>query len=219
MKNLAVDILPQGMIQLKKDDIARASGTLAEAFFDYPLFAPAIPEKNRLRALSLMFEVELLYTLKKGAIYALDGELNEAAAWHFTMGNKWDILSFITCIHPRTLALLRLSGREGLTALGTTMTEVEKHLADMPLPQNTAYLSSIGIKPDFRGQHRMRRLLSPVLEQLESKGFSVCLYTNEAKNTLLYAQFGFKTVSTVKHGHLPCTSYFMLKSAPANEHK
>jgi N-acetylglutamate synthase-like GNAT family acetyltransferase len=213
---MITDIHPSGLYQLNKDDLRKASGTLAEAFFCYPFFSPAIPEEKRMKALLLMFEVEVRYALKKGAAFSLDGDINEVATWHFDMQREWDPLTFLSCIRFNTLLLIRLAGRESLRAFQHTAKEVEDHIRCLSLKPDTAYLSSVGIKPEYRGQHRMRKLLSPVLDAFGQKGFDVCLYTNVPENILRYESLGFTTIDAVRHSALPCSSYFMLKKAPGN---
>jgi len=159
-----------------------------------------------------MFEVDIRYALKKGAVFSLDKSFGEVSSWHFDMGKKWDNFTFLTCIRPHTLSLFPLVGREGLKSFEHTAMEVEGHLASLALPENTAYLSCVGVKPEYRGQHRLRRLLSPVLDILEENSCSVCLYTNELKNVAIYERLGFRTVDTIRHARIPCSSYFMLKN-------
>jgi len=186
---------------------------LAEAFFDYPLFSSVIREENRLKALSLMFEVDLKYALKRGAAYALDAEMNEVSAWYMRPNWGRDFTGYLTCIAPRTLGLFRLVGREGLKTLEKTFEEVDAYMARQKLPGKTAYLSSIGVRKAAQGQHRASKLLVPVLEALEDRGYGAYLYTNSPKNIAVYEKFGFRLMDTLVNKAVGCESFFMLKEA------
>lgn len=209
---MQLEIRPEGLYQLTKKDVRKASCTLAEAFLEYPFFASAINGANRMEALLRMFEVDIRYALKKGAAYSLDQEMNEVSTWLFNQNRGQDLMGYLTCVTPRTLELFRLVGRKGLKTLERAFKEVEAQMLKQKFPQNTVYLSSIGVRKEARGQHRATRLILPVLNALEEKGHSVFLYTNEQRNVAIYERFGFRTVYELQHTAIPCRTFFMLKT-------
>ena len=199
-----------GLYRLNYKDIRKASATLAEAFCDYPLFSP-ISKSVRQQALSIMFEVDLRYALRRGAAYALGPELSEVATWQFDYRQREDLWGYLLSVRLRTLRLFSLAGPKAMRAMEDIFSEIERHVGALILPENTVYLSSIGVKPSFRGQGAATRLLAPVLKAMEEAGQSVFLQTNAERNVGIYQRFGFEVMERLEAGIVPCPTWFMLR--------
>lgn len=207
------DIPVDGLYTLKKKDAYKASLVFAEAFYDYPLFKGIIPDDKRMEALSIMFDMDIRYAMRTGGAYALNEELEAVMTWQYHSVQKADIWGYFSAVTPRMFRLIFLLGFKCLNRLQEMFTEIQKQMDVLKVPPDTSYLSSIGIKKSLQGQGMGKKLLAPMLEELQKRGRNVLLCTNLAKNVEIYKHFGFEVLEQGKNNAAGCGTWFMLKKA------
>jgi len=201
----------EGLYRIRPKDYKKAARTLADAFEDYPLFSSLeYDREKRIRIMMLLFTIGMRSVQKNGAAFALSPDIDEVAGWQFVYRKK----SGVSYVFYNALDIIRLAnslGARDIRKLLDIFNEVDKKISALNLPQNVAYLDTLGVKKNCQGQKRAKKLLAPVLAAFEAEQKPVFLSTNHKINVHIYEKFGFRVLkeSVIKAINLPI--WFMIK--------
>jgi GNAT superfamily N-acetyltransferase len=178
---------------LRPDQLDEASGVLARAFDDDPVFRFLYPGPRRRRSTCRAFMHSIVRdALPFGDVWAAfeDGVPVAAAAW-LPEGayppSRWratrlGVSAWSTLLTPQTF-------RDGFRYL----TETEKLHPKEP----HWYLAVIGVEPSRQGEGLGGKLLAVVLDRLDTEGVPSYLETSTDANVAWYRHHGFELWETV----------------------
>ena len=200
-----------GLYRVKPKQCAKAVQTLADAFGDYPLFCGLLPDRQkRMAALKILFTILIRYAVKKGDVYALSPNLTEVLIWRPVYNQRVNVRSFLWSL-PETVSLVFCLGAKRISRLKAVFDQVDKEIAALNLPADTAYLDTLGVQKAYQGQKRAKKLLQPVLAGPEKDGRPVFLVTNREVNVRIYERFGFHVEKKSRIKRIDVPVWYMVK--------
>ena len=198
-------------VPLARGDVAKAAESLAEAFHDYPLLVHAAPDLGRrLRLAQAFCAVALHYAVRWGEAHATSPGFEGVAAWvegaHFPMTGAKALravpfLSFLS---------LGRHGGSQLRAAGAHLDAMHRRLA----PPRHTFLFILGVRPEFRGQGHVGRLLRPVLNRLDRERRPCYVDTVNPAAVPLYEHFGFRVLERSPIPRSGLTAWALLRDPP-----
>ncbi len=178
-----------GLLPVERSSSAAAAAALAAAFADYPLLIHAAPDPEGRRGLAHAFcAVAVHYALRWGEVYASSSRFEGVAAWlpgeHFPM----TVGKAIRAVPFRTFLAVGRYGGNRLRDAGAHLDSLHRRLA----PPGHVFLLILGVRPEFRGQGHVGRLLRPVLEKLDRERKPCYVDTVNPSAVPVYEHFGFQ---------------------------
>jgi GNAT superfamily N-acetyltransferase len=185
------------------------SATLAEVFYDDPVFGWLLPDKtDRIAALRRFFVIETRhialghrYSTTTAAASGADG-----AALILPPGH-WRTPLRVQAVHAS--GYLRIFRRRLPRALGV-LTALERRHPRQP----HYYLPYIGVRPHAQGQGLGTALLAPLLQRCDREALPVYLEATSPDNARLYRRLGFTTRETLRPLGSPPIE-LMIRNPPA----
>lgn len=198
---------------VSKDNLEKASDTLARAFLNYPYPGGAvIGDERQEKALSIMFRLELERVSAFGELVSDSSECKGVAVW-CRMGELNEGVSI-----PKQFRALRSCMRPGelMKTLRRCMS-IERERGRMHLSDDTVYLYALGVAPESQGKDIGSSLVREKLEECDKEGCTVYLETNTEHNVGYYKSFGFSVVKQIIEEHGAFTTWYMIRSPGGNK--
>lgn len=196
-------------LRLDKSHGKRATETLVKAFWDHPPLQYYYPdEAERQRIAPYFFSLAVRGGLRYGEVHASSPDLEGIAVW--LPSDSYPVMSW-RLLRSVPLSEILGFGRHGgsrMRRLGQHIDQVHGCLA----PFKHWFLQAIGVVPQFQGQGRAGRLLSPMLARADEEGLPCYLETLEEKNVRLYEHFGFAVVEESRIPETTLTNWAMLRA-------
>lgn len=173
------------------DDVHRLASTLADAFYDDPIFGWLMPnERTRLERLRRFYIVELSHVgLTRGRTWT-SSQLSGAAI--STPPGKWRV-------PPRAMlsqgALLGIH----LIRAGRLLPAVERHHPREP----HYYFAHVGVAPSAQGKGLGSRLMGPTLERCDEESVPAYLEASSERSAALYERLGFRILRELRAADSP----------------
>lgn len=196
-----------------KDNLEKASDTLARAFINYPYPGGAvIGDERQKKALSIMFRLEVERVSSFGELVADSSECKGVAIW-CRMGELNEGVSIpkqfralISCMRPP----------EMIKTLRRCMS-IERGRDRMHLSDDTVYLYILGVAPESQGKGIGSSLVREKLAECDKEGCTVYLETNSEHNVGYYESFGFSVVKKIVEEHGAFTTWYMIRNPGGNK--
>ena len=209
------------LYRLTKEDAPKIISILNECFQEDPLYRKLIPnEEVRKRALPGLFRCDAQELLDSCDVFADSPEVNgliivddENEPWsplqYYTeeayYALKADVIVAMEDLSLRTLWNFIL-GRQYLSGEWTDDLEDPHQL----------HIIYFAVRPQSRGTGMAHRLISPVLDYADRRGFSVSLETHNPKNLGLYRHYGFLLFQTMER-HFDLKQYCLVRPAKGTQ--
>ncbi len=177
------------LVRLARRDVPRAAESLARAFHDYPLLVHACPDaESRPRLARAFCAVALHYAVRWGEVYATSPQFEGIAAWvpgaHFPM----TATKALRAVPWSVFLSLGRHGGNRLRSTGAHLDALYRRLA----PPHHVFLFILGVRPEFRGQGAVSRLLRPILARLDDERRPCYVDTVNPSAIPMYEHFGFR---------------------------
>lgn len=186
-----MDIVPEGIIRLTREQAETAIEVLEAAFLNYPSLKYYFPDDPARKRITRYFVSYPVYTgIKYGLAYAVSPALEGVAVW---MPPGSYPLSFWQSLRSVPLSVYWGFGRYGgnlMRQLGQHVDSVHSRLAGLP----HWYLYILGVKPELKGKGYSSRLLKPMLRKIEETGLPCYLETLDEYNVNIYEHLGFTVI-------------------------
>lgn len=174
-----------------QSDVGHLASTLAQAFYDDPVFGWLIPDDaSRLRRLRRFFAIELRhFALPRGCVWTSE-DLSGASL--STPPGRWRV--------PPLAGLLQgpAFGRHMMRA-GRLLAAVERrHLRE---PHH--YFAVIGVTPEMQGKGLGSALMGPTLDCCDKEGLPAYLEASSERSAALYERLGFQITSELRVANSP----------------
>jgi GNAT superfamily N-acetyltransferase len=196
------------LIPLSMSLVKQASITCAEAFMDDPYTSYTIPDIKHRANLHYGSEYYLrLALLAKAQAYTTSPACEGIAIWNDSLkkepfGSYFRVNPFL----PLRCGLLYAMREFSINRMAD---KTKKKYA----PKHHIYLALLAVRPDSQGKGFASMLLKALLSEVDSKHLPCYLETQNLKNTLMYAHFGFKVVHQMIIPGADLPLYFMLREA------
>ncbi len=185
-------------------DVDRLKATLAEAFYDDPIFSWLMPDgQSRLARLRRFFAIQLRHvTLTRGCVWT-SHDLGGAALsmppgdWRYPPRAVLEQGATFGLRVPRAVRLLAAIERRH---------ERSPHY----------YFADIGVRPELQGKGLGSALMRPTLDRCDREGLPAYLEASSERSAALYERLGFAVVHEVRVGGSPPV-WLMLHPARASE--
>jgi GNAT superfamily N-acetyltransferase len=192
------------LVRLEKAHVSAAADALAEAFFEDGLVRHICPEEaDRKRAMTPVFRFSAGLTMKSGEAWATSTELEGVALWLYS----WKMF----CTPWRWLALGGHQIRGGLSPWGyrelTRVSDRIDRARQSVAPDRFLYLSSLGVRSEFRRQGLAKALVEARVQQAQAEGLPTVVETNTAGALAFYQSVGFKVKTTFQAAEM---DYYVL---------
>jgi GNAT superfamily N-acetyltransferase len=180
-----------GLRHAHAEDVAALARTLADAFYDDPVFGWLMPDDaSRLRRLRRFYAIELRHVgLAQGRTWT-SGELVGAAitappgAWR---------------VPPRAMLMQGSLFGARVPRAARLLGAVERRHPRRP----HYYFAHIGVAPQAQGKGLGSALMRPTLDRCDSEGLPAYLEASSERSAALYARLGFELVSELRVGGSP----------------
>ncbi|OPX65005.1 N-acetyltransferase [Methanoregula sp. PtaB.Bin085] len=178
-------------VLLEKNDIPLAAAMLARAFESDPKMTHLLPDiAARTDRSRFLFEFEIRYGLIYGEVYATSPACEGVCVW---LPSEKSAITLWRAFRAGGFRLRDQLGPEGFNRLMSFSDRVDAlHAQHLSVPH--IYLFFIGVDPVNQGQGLAGKLIRPMLERLDARGFPCYLNTQNEKNVGLYEHFGFRVV-------------------------
>ena len=179
------------LVRLDSTHIDDAAGTLAQAFWDYPLnrfFYPDTAERERVAL--FRFKSAVRQSVFYGEAYAASDFMEGVALW---LPSRYLELNFLQRLRCGDV------GRRIKLSKATKEREKIFHNYAYPLhrqlvPEDHMFLWIIGVRPEFQKSGFSSRLIKPMISRLSDEKLPCFLETHDEKNVSLYRHLGFNIV-------------------------
>jgi ribosomal protein S18 acetylase RimI-like enzyme len=187
------------------DDVHRLKATLAEAFYDDPIFGWLMPdEETRLARLRRFFAVQLRHiTLPRGCVWAS----TDLAGVALSMPpGRWR--------YPPRAALVQGAtfGRHQPRAARFWLGVEARHLREPHY-----YIADIGVRPETQGKGLGSALMRPTLDRCDREGLPAYLEASSERSAALYERLGFRITRELRVGGSPPLQLMVRPPLPAPE--
>ncbi len=189
------------LLRLTESEIELAAGTLARAFYDYPLFSYVFPDASERRSgLPLLFQSFVHYGILNGEVYATSQTLEGVAVWmppdHTSRSSPAPEVS--------------KDALDRMTHFGRQVYAVRKR----HVPSAHWFLMIIGVVPELQGRGYASVLLAPMLARIGRQHLPCYLDTEVEKNVDIYNRYGFRVVNDSIVVGTGVRSWGMLRESP-----
>jgi ribosomal protein S18 acetylase RimI-like enzyme len=196
-----------GLFRLEKSHVTAAADTLAEAFLGDALVCRICPEEEeRKRAILPVFKFSAGMAVKSGEAWAASPQMEGVALWLYS----WRM----GCPPWRWLALGGLEIRRGMSAAGyRELTRVSDHIDRMRMsvaPQRYLYLSSLGVRAQFRRKGLATALVQGRIQAAAREGLASVVETNTPEALVFYKSAGFKVLKEFRAAEM---DYYVMQYA------
>jgi ribosomal protein S18 acetylase RimI-like enzyme len=172
-------------------DISRLKETLAEAFYDDPVFGWLMPdEQTRLKKLGRFFAIQLRHvTLTRGRVWT-SNDLGGAALsmppgdWQYP---------------PRAVLAQGATFRLRVPRAVRLLAAIERRHERKP----HYYFADIGVRPELQGKGLGSALMRPTLERCDRGGLPAYLEASSEGSAALYERLGFAVMRELRVGGSP----------------
>ena len=189
--------MPPGLVagfELRKastSDVHRLKATLAEAFYDDPIFGWLMPdEKSRLARLRRFFAIQLRHVaLTRGCVWTS----NDVAGAALSMPpGKWRTPPRAVLAHATTFGLRQPRAARFAVAIES------RHLREPHY-----YIADIGVRPEMQGKGLGCALMRPTLDRCDREGLPAYLEASSERSAALYERLGFSVIRELRVGGSP----------------
>jgi len=188
-------------VRLTESEIESAAGTLARAFYDYPLFSYVFPDTSKRKSeLPLLLQEAVHYGVLNGEVYATSRNLEGVAVWippdHTNRSSPAPEVS--------------KDAMDRMTHFGSQVHAIRKR----HVPSAHWFLMVIGVIPELQGKGCASILLAPMLARISRQHLSCYLDTEVEKNVAIYNHYGFRVVENSIVVDTGVRSWSMLRESP-----
>jgi GNAT superfamily N-acetyltransferase len=192
--SLEIDSRPDGLSTLVKLDsmhIDDAAGTLARAFWDYPLNRYFYPDtKEREQVALLRFKSAVRQSVFYGEAYATSDFMEGVALWLPSRYLEINFWQRIRCGDIGRRIKLSKASKEREKIFHSYAYPLHRQL----VPEDHMFLWIIGVRPEFQKSGFSSRLIKPMLSRLSDEKSPCFLETHDEKNVSLYQHLGFNII-------------------------
>jgi GNAT superfamily N-acetyltransferase len=185
-------------------DISRLKETLAEAFYDDPVFSWLIPdEQTRLTRLRRFFAIQLRdVTLPRGRVWTS----NDLAGAALSMPpGDWQY-------PPRAVLMQSATFGRRVPRAVWLLAAIERRHERKP----HYYFPDIGVRPEMQGKGLGSALMRPTLDRCDREGLAAYLEASSESSAALYERLGFAVVRELRTGGSPPV-WLMLRPSRGTE--
>ncbi|MFW9825617.1 MAG: GNAT family N-acetyltransferase [Candidatus Thorarchaeota archaeon] len=196
--------------KLTPDRIKQAIEVAGDAFQDDPVAMYSFPdEKERKEKLKHSFKMIYEYGMRNGATYATSDNLEGIIVW-LPPGK----------VYPSTWTMMRHGGFYAMRKIGLKFKVMRRSIAIFNyeevrhkalVPYEHWYLQNIAVKPKEQRKGYGGRLISVMLDRIDSEGLAIYLETNNEKNLSFYKSYGFEIIDNVIIPGTPVPLWCMLR--------
>ena len=183
------------IIKLDSSQLKKASGVLATAFFNYPMFAFYFPNPTmRAHHLSWYLRNVLRTALRYGEVYTtpeITGVIFALPPGH-TKISLWEYVQNGFFLTPFVLGLRNYI--RSMVCEDFVADTQEKLMED----RVHYYLWGLAVAPGQQGKGIGTALMQPVLAKADAEKLPVYLETHEEKNVRYYQRYGFDLIYTTR---------------------
>jgi len=168
-------------LRLTESEIEPAARTLAQAFYNYPLFIYVFPDvSERKIGLPLLLQSAVHYGILNGEVYATSRNLEGVAVW-------------MPPNHTRRSSPAPEVSKDAMDRMAHFGSQV--HIVrKRHVPSTHWFLMIIGVVPELQGSGCASVLLAPMLARIDQQHLPCYLDTEVEKNVAIYNRYGFKVV-------------------------
>jgi GNAT superfamily N-acetyltransferase len=172
-------------------DVPALAQTLAEAFYEDPVFGWLMPDdSSRLARLRRFYLLELRHVaLRRGCAWAADDLAGAAIA---TPPGAWR-LPLLAMLQQGRLFGIHLARAARLLGAVETLHPREPH----------HYFAHIGVVPNSQGKGLGSALMRPTLDRCDQEALPAYLEASSARSAALYARLGFELIRELRVGGSP----------------
>lgn len=168
-------------VRLTESEIEPAAGTLARAFYDYPLFSYVFPDASERRSgLPLLLQSAVHYGVLNGEVYATSRNLEGVAVW-------------MPPDHTSRSSPAPEVSKDALDRMAHFWSQVHA-VSKRHVPSVHWFLMIIGVVPELQGRGCASVLLAPMLARIGRQHMPCYLDTEVEKNVAIYNRYGFRVV-------------------------
>jgi GNAT superfamily N-acetyltransferase len=188
-------------LRLTESEIEPVVGTLARAFYDYPLFIYVFPDASERRSgLPLLLQSFVHYGILNGEVYATSRNLEGVAVW--MPPDHTSRSSPVPEVNKDAL--------DRMAHFGSQVHAVRKR----HVPSAHWFLMIIGVVPELQGRGCASVLLAPMLARIGRQHLPCYLDTEVEKNVDIYNRYGFRVVDDSIVVGTGVRSWGMLRESP-----
>ncbi|UCC16163.1 MAG: GNAT family N-acetyltransferase [Dehalococcoidales bacterium] len=197
-----------GLISVSRTGAKQAAGTLARAFYDYPLLKHYYPENAVREKIAYFFVASGVYSgTSRGEVYTTSADMEGVAVWILSDHYSMTFLRMIRTVPFSVILGLLRNGFQRMESVGDYLDETHQRL----LPYKHMYLQMIGVDPQHQGKGFAGKLIKLMLTRLDVEKMPCYLETLDEKNVSLYEHFGFKLLEESNIPGTPLTNWAMLR--------
>lgn len=179
------DVPPSPGFELRKastSDIHRLKLTLADAFYDDPIFGWLMPdEQSRLARLRRFFAIQLRHmALTRGCVWT-SSDLGGGAL--SMPPGKWRNPPRAVLAHGATFGVRQPRAARFVVAIES------RHLREPHY-----YFAEIGVRPDMQGSGLGSALMRPTLDRCDRESLPAYLEATSERSAVLYERLGFSVI-------------------------
>ena len=187
------------LIQVKISQVKLASGVLARAFQNDPLWAYFFPDASkRPEKIFSVLRMLVQYAISYGEVQATSTDLEGTAVW--LPSDKADI-SPLQMMRSGGLPVMLRMGWEAMVR-SMRYTEYASTIPKRHEYQTHWYLQFIGVDPIFQGKGYASELLRPMIARMDAEKAFCFLETQNRENVPIYQHYGFRVI---EEGVIPGT--------------
>lgn len=175
----------------KREDKEMVVNILTASFKDYKHTNWVLRTDLRPERLKNFYNYLFDETIEIGEIY-INEDNNAVALWNSNKKDHFNIRII--------LAKLRLLLKMGIPTL-IRLIELEKLLYEkFPKKSDYYHLHLLAVLPEFQGKGHAKKLLFPVLEEMNTKEMPIYLETAAQMKVKFYNKIGFSSIHVQRHG-------------------
>jgi ribosomal protein S18 acetylase RimI-like enzyme len=183
------------LYRLNKTHIPAASKALAEAFLEDGLVLRICPEEeNRERAIEPVFRFSASTAVRSGEAWATSPDLEGVALWQYSWRMFFPPWSWFTF---GGFDIYRNLSRKGYRELMRVSDRIDRARASVA-PDRYLYLSSLGVRPEFRRKGLATALVADRIRAAEKDGVPTIVETNTPEALAFYESVGFRSLKTFR---------------------
>jgi GNAT superfamily N-acetyltransferase len=184
--------MTDAVYRVTPDRFDDASGVLARAFFDYPMYEWLVPEgPHRLHNLRLWMRASLLWGEIVGETHAIGEQMRGVAIW--VRPGLVDADVDPDGSRTEWNAVEEAVGRGGMRRFDL-MIETQRPLRERYMTDRCWFLNLLGVDPAAQRTGTGSTLVGQMLARLDAQGASSFLETEKAANVPYYLKHGYEIV-------------------------
>jgi ribosomal protein S18 acetylase RimI-like enzyme len=204
-----------------EETIRTVAAVMADSFLEDPMNAAQLEGVHNMRALlETHCLIKARLAAKRGQLVLLNGDARAFLIGGDIASERWlqnameHIRILFSTLRILTVAELRQILRN-MKVHGTSL-DLDWHKG--MLEGNRYKIRIIAIDKSLRGSGAFRKLITPVLQEVDSRWLPAVLETHNPANVGLYEHFGFELVREITSPSTPIRQYCMLRP-PVEEQK